>query len=364
MAQIDLALIAFGAATSLGLGAAQVAAAVRAGISQAGPDAEAEMLDEALDVTAVVGHAASEITHGFSLLGRRACLARAAVEDLLSSLPLASSGTEEWGRARVLFVVSPPLEEVFLEDAATVAQRMRGTLLSALTHGLGLPIQLSQAEVIASGHAGTAVALKRASELIEVGAERVLLVAVDSYLDELHVGLLLEGARIKHSENPAGFSPGEAAVAMLIERPTVACCAKVVAVELCAGQPSVQDVNELAHARGLAGCTAAALAAIEPGIWSGDVFVDLNGEPWRSLQWGYVLTELGDRFAGHMRLPAMSVGEIGAASGALGVLLASQSFARRYASADVALVLSVSEDGTTSCIAVRGGCANEHGHER
>ena len=89
--------------------------------------------------------------------------------------------------------------------------------------------------------------------------------------------------------------------------------------------------------------------------FSGDVISDLNGEYWRAQQWGTAQPRLRSQMGAHpLHIPATSIGDTGAASGALGICYAAQLFAQRVACSRTALVLSSSDDGHVACAVVRG----------
>ena len=86
------------------------------------------------------------------------------------------------------------------------------------------------------------------------------------------------------------------------------------------------------------------------------VYLDLNGEDAREADWGHALVRvraaLGTtpRF---VRIPATSLGDTGAASGAIAICAAVRSHVRAYARAPEILVCSSAETGDvmTACVA-------------
>jgi 3-oxoacyl-[acyl-carrier-protein] synthase-1 len=78
-----------------------------------------------------------------------------------------------------------------------------------------------------------------------------------------------------------------------------------------------------------------------------DVVADLNGESWRSEEYGHARVRIpssaweGDRLA----LPAESTGDIGAAMTALEVAMASYSLKRRYSAGRNVMLISSDEYG-------------------
>jgi len=70
------------------------------------------------------------------------------------------------------------------------------------------------------------------------------------------------------------------------------------------------------------------------------------------------MVRLGQRLMEvRVHVPGVSVGDIGAASGALGVCLALQSFRRRWARRSHSLVVSASDTGEVACVVVAGAAS-------
>ena len=86
------------------------------------------------------------------------------------------------------------------------------------------------------------------------------------------------------------------------------------------------------------------------------MFVDLNGEEWKSVAWGLALMNLEGRVSPELitiELPCSSFGEIGAASAVAALCLGARGFVGRYALGDMALVVSMADRGQVSAILVQ-----------
>jgi 3-oxoacyl-[acyl-carrier-protein] synthase-1 len=179
------------------------------------------------------------------------------------------------------------------------------------------------------------------------------LVAADSLIDPLLLEGLGANDRLKMDEQPVGLAPGEAATVLLLESPSSAkrrgasasSCVHAVSQGLEKQTPSV--------GRALSKCLADALAARQQsGPFDGEFILDLNGENWRAYEWGCALTRLAKRLGRvDPRLPATSLGDTGAASGALGVGYANHLLWRGVTDRDL-LVVSRSEAGEVGCVCV------------
>ena len=117
-----------------------------------------------------------------------------------------------------LLVVAPvsPLQR--FGEGGDDLEALRALYLDPLARLLGPGLCSAPKALIGGGHAGTAAALEQASVLLERrAADRVLVVAADSILDDLSLGWLLDNGRLHSDDTPTGLIPGEAAAAVLLE---------------------------------------------------------------------------------------------------------------------------------------------------
>jgi 3-oxoacyl-[acyl-carrier-protein] synthase-1 len=218
----------------------------------------------------------------------------------------------------------------------------------------------------AEGHTGVARALAHARAEFEAGrADRALVISADSYLDSGSLDWLLAEDRLKSGDNPVGLAPGEAGAALLVET-REACAARggtplavlplvtVLAAPSPNGERSARDDEDVAVR--LAEVLGAATGA-HSERFDGDLFVDLNGEVWKSRVWGSAqprLHETIDWETARTVFPIVELGETGAATAAVSLCLGVRSFARRYARSDRALVCSIADDGAVAAIVLAG----------
>jgi 3-oxoacyl-[acyl-carrier-protein] synthase-1 len=87
------------------------------------------------------------------------------------------------------------------------------------------------------------------------------------------------------------------------------------------------------------------------------VLASVNGSPWNSNEWGYLLVRIRPLGAADHWFPVDSVGEVGAAFGPVGACMAMRGFARDYAGADRALIVLSSESGRKGAVVMRKGVA-------
>ncbi len=214
----------------------------------------------------------------------------------------------------------------------------------------GLPVAWRQ---VGQGHAGGIVAIDRAMTSIGRGDVDLCLVGgVDSYLDPPYLGALLE-QRMLHCESVrSGFSPGEGAGFLLLMSERVRRTRRWPSLaQICtaglADEPCRPDGEAATRGEGLTRAVAAACAGLRlPEESPGMVFCDINGERFRSEEWGFMLM----RMAPQLRVPDYisavgSWGDVGAASAPLLAILASQSWDRGYAADSRALIWCASFGG-------------------
>jgi 3-oxoacyl-[acyl-carrier-protein] synthase-1 len=331
-------VVATGARTALGLDDTSSAAAVRAGISAARE--HPFMIN--LTARPVIG--ALDALLNPALMGppRLVQLAQRAFEDACAALHHAQ---EE--RIRLpLFLGLPPERPGFAaDDIAFVRQ--------AMSRPGAAPILVSEVHLSCHGHASGLVALARAARAIATGACEVCVAGgVDSYfepdtLDWLDASLQLAGTA---SRSP--FVPGEGAGFCLLA--SEAACARwqlapmarmrgaAVGRETC-----LIKTDDTCVGRGLTAAVRAAANATGEETKINDVICDINGERYRSEEWGFVCLRLGRYFddAIGYRAPADCWGDVGAASGPLFVMLACQAAARGYSPGPRTMAWASSEDG-------------------
>jgi 3-oxoacyl-[acyl-carrier-protein] synthase-1 len=364
MTSMSLVVTGLGMVSSVGWDVASSCAAIRAGITRPRPLPDVFVPDQdLLEPVPLMGHPVSGLTDGFGPLGRWLRLARACVEDMRATAGLPPPTDASFWNSTGLLCVLPHLEEArYLEVRDFGPELLTTSWLERLVPALGLASRPSPVHFIHAGHAGTAFALQLARQWLAArNFERVLVLSVDSYLDETSLEWLLEHRRLKTPDRPVGLMPGEAGACLLVEpiqsarqrsAPVLATVAAVAtgreAGSFVAGQPqrgeALTRVLEEVLAQQPAG-----------GGWAGNIICDLNGEQWRAGAWGHAQVRLRARLSDRTRLllPCVSLGDVGAASGAVGLCVAAHAFARKYALGDQSLVLSSAEHGEVGAIHVQ-----------
>lgn len=352
-----------GLVTAVGRSAPASCAAIRAGIAR--PRRVSYFLavdEEKQEETPVTGYPIHAYTEGFNMVGRWLRLARGALRDLLSLPDIPDADDSRfWQRTGLITVAPRPNVARFQNEEGEGEEALWQAFLKPLYDAVSLPLSQRHLETMGRGHAGTAEAVQRGMEWLVQGAlERVLVVAVDSYLDPLTLQWLASSHRLKTETVPTGLSPGEAGACLLLETEPSATRRGATAPVFLSGAAVGQERNSFLSGEpntgaALAACIRDALDQGTPGgRFSGDVYSDLNGESWRAMEWGSALVRLAGRVAEpRLHLPCVSVGDVGAASGALGACLAVHELSRGHARTNHALVVSSSESGEVGCLSLQ-----------
>lgn len=356
-------ITALGAVTSVGHSAPASCAAIRAGITRPRRVSHFEVLDsDTQDTVMLTAHPIHGFTEGFLGMGRWLRIARACVGELLQTpgLPPASDRSF-WGRTGLTVATPAPDDELFEPEGEDGLAGVREAYVRPLRDELGLAIRDEAVEVLGLGQVGVAAAVELALETLSRGTfERCLVVAADSLLDPEALALLNEEGRLKTGDSAVGLMAGEAGACFLLERRSVA---RQRGATPLAGVSGVVLSEEKTHffsgapnqGLALADCIREVLTRTSSQArFEGDIYSDLNGESWRSQEWGMARVRLTEHLgeALNLHLPCTSVGDVGTASGALGICLAVYDLARGHGRTGHALSLSSSHWGDVGCVSL------------
>ncbi|WNG20908.1 hypothetical protein [Cystobacter fuscus] len=334
-AQVEV--VALGARTPVGLSAESSAAAVRAGISRYAEYPFINARGEPLVV------AADRLLEP-KLEGRERLVPM--VESVLEEIEAKLGHKVLYvGSLRVLLAL-PETRPGFSEsDAKWVADSLAARFRTKTSS--------ARVEIAGRGHAGAIQAVEHVlRECSESRDNLFLVVGVDSYHHTETFTWLERGRRFKQPGIRSGFTPGEGAGCLVL---------------MSAGLRRHLQLPQLAVVRGA--CTAqeqllrdsetgsfgAAMTQAVQGVVKGldlsregvdTLYADINGERYRSEEWGFVALRAPPiwKSPGY-KSPSDCWGDVGAAFGVLGSILAVRSFARGYAQGPRALVMAGSDHG-------------------
>lgn len=343
LAQVHV--LAVGARTPVGLTAEATAAAVRAGISRHAT--HPFMVDHRGDPMRCARDARLPV----AILGwqRLAALAEGALDEVIDKLDLDTTGV-----GPVSVSVALPERRPGFEDR-DAEQVLAAVTAHVATRSAAGTLRIEKAP---RGHAGGLVAIHAAAERIAQGAADLCIVGgADSYFEADTIDWLIEERQLRGDESRNGFIPGEAAGFVVLAgegarrhlRRSSLGWMRGSGIAHEAKRIKTDDVNS---GEGLADAVRGATRALQVPDQAVDaVYCDINGERYRSEEWGFTLLRLPQACRDtSYQSPAESWGDVGAASGPLLCGLALQSWARAYAPGPRALVWAGSEGGLRGAV--------------
>ena len=357
--QIEIVITGVGLCSSMG-GAVTACAAARAGISRAASLEYLVAADATEAPEPVKGHPASP-AKGFVGRARLIALGEQALADLLDTddklIESAECGlhlcvTDQDNRR---WLPDEPVSEQAVREQERLDARERNAVAEAIVQLAGVDIKPTARQVYVEGAASMAAAVADAATALREGKRDACLVGgVDSLVDSSVVRFLYEAGRLKTPDDPCGLIPGEAAAFLLLEGAEQARKRKhpVLGRIVATAQAEGEDPDEVERPpRGTALAEILARLFEEQGsaedlFW---VLTDQNGESFRAAEWGDFLAR-ASRTLPHavnapVWYPAIAFGDTGAASAAVSACIAVRSFARKYAPAPSAVVVSSTHEG-------------------
>lgn len=337
-----LSIVAVGARTPLGLSAEASAAAARGGIAriQGYPylvDDSDELLTAGVD---------ARLDHRLHGVTRLAPLLASALQEAMAKGP----GDIIRALKKIpLLLALPEQRPGFTDnDVQKLVSEISAPAIPSGARRAGPEIQV---EVAGRGHAGALLALETAKKRLEKSPDELCLIAgVDSYLEPKTLGWLDQNRQLVRAGVRNGFHPGEAAGALLLAGSAVRMAQPKLAM-----LRGVATSREARLIKGETECLGEGLTCAIAAVTGGlrlpaeavdAVYCDINGEKYRTEEWGFALLR-NQKAVRETRYeaPADLWGDIGAASPVLGIILAVQAWARRYARGPRALVWASSEGG-------------------
>ena len=349
-----------GMVTALGFDAATCCAAARAGLSRARPLTSYPVITATGEEVGLTCHTVPIATEGFEGDLRLLRLATLAMRDL--------DAREAWlkGAEHVgcyLSLPSNPRVPAFPGSAPQAsgdgdadpwarAQSIWAGAVAALRWRDGAPLR----HAVSSGHTGFLRALEQASRDLAEGLINVAVVGgVDSLVDPRFLAWLEAADQLKTPNTPVGIQPGEAAAFLVIEPEAHVRARGVEGHAVLRGlafsqETNLRDADEPPTGRALADALEQAMRGVyfkhQLPLW---VLSDHTGEAYRAMDWGSAMLHLEAQSrpqpVGSAFLTAASFGDTCAASGALGLCLATTAFCRGYAESKLAALVSCADSG-------------------
>ncbi|HYO59401.1 hypothetical protein [Archangium sp.] len=334
-AQVEV--VAVGARTPVGLTAESSAAAVRAGISRY---AEYPFVDPRGEPVVV----AADGLLGPKLEGRDRLVPMA--ESVLEEIETKIDQKILYGGRLSVLLALPEARPGFSEgDAAWVADSLAARIRAKTSS--------ARVEIAGRGHAGSIQAVEQAMrECSESRDNLFLVVGVDSYHHADTFAWLERSRRFAQPGIRSGFTPGEGAACLALvsaglrrrlRLPQLAILRRASTAQ----ERLLRDSETGSFGVGMTQAVEGAVAGLDlPHEGVDDLYTDINGERYRSEEWGFVALRTPSVWKStRYRAPSDCWGDVGAAFGALGSLLALRAFARGYARGPRAMVIAGSDGG-------------------
>jgi len=339
----EVHIVAIGARTPLGLTAESSVAALRAGINRVSEhpfivDRTAEPVRVALD-----SHLDPALAHADRLVE----MAATALEEVCRKLERSRSTFRS-----VPLLLGLPEERPGWnkQDAERVIRQLRERPMS---------VEFSPIEVFPQGHAAGLLALQSACTRIRAGHSELCVIAgVDSYLDLETLAALDENRQLATSYHRGAFFPGEGAGAFAVaagsavQRHGLTSLAVVGEIGTATEQCLI-NTDAVCLGVGLTESVRKAVMQLDlPGEAVDGVIGDINGERYRSEEWGFTLLRLPGALVDPTGydLPSSSWGDMGAASGTLFVAVAVNAGERGWAKGRRYLIWNSSERGERAAV--------------
>jgi len=326
-------IVALGACTPVGLRADATAAALRAGIT-----GMRELPFVSRAGAPIVGAKVPTLAPDAVGGDRMHALQTHALSDLLRTVQPEST------RCRLWHAIGEPRPGFDGEDAKALGRDAIGQL-----HDAGFDVLGRKAF---EGHAGGLQALASVLADDDDACVHVVL-GVDSWMHPKTYTWLETRGLLAQANARNGVVPGEAAVALLLARRSMQAALRLPPKVRVVGSAHAQERRGRDSETGSFGeaLTAAVLqagAALSfPDQAADNVFSDVNGERYRSEEWAFLAMKAGRSMRALQYLsPVGSVGDVGAAFGPLGCLIACEASTRRYAKGPISLITAGSHHGS------------------
>jgi 3-oxoacyl-[acyl-carrier-protein] synthase-1 len=220
----------------------------------------------------------------------------------------------------------------------------------------------SRVVIAGRGHAGALSAIHQATQRVAQRRAQpedpvFLILGLDSHHHPDTLLWLEAEQRLALEGIPNGFIPGEAAGGLLLTTKALRSAWRLPCLAVVAGAGVAQESLSRTSETGSFGIgmhhavTQAAGALSLPADAADTVYCDINGERYRSEEWGFFALR-GYRAIRSLAYlsPSDCWGDVGAAFGPLASILATESFARGYATGPRALVMAGSESGLRGAV--------------
>jgi hypothetical protein len=374
-----IAVTGMGMISALGFDVQTCCAAARVGISRAREIEEITVFDELEgELLPVTGHGVAEIADGFEGGGRLVRLGAMALGDLFNGpladqtnrleepLFIALPGGYYWieSHKRDLCAVKDlpfnPLEAILFENGK---RRMEygDRIVSRLAQSTDYIFVEDKSRVYYGEQAGMIFALSDAVAAINAGEmESCIIGGVDSLLDSRTINALFELDLLRTPLNSTGIFPGEAAAFVRIEKYSAAAANHKKVFALVDGISTHKTEEHrfspsLPQCQALLDCLTRTYEACLPlKERPGKTIGNLNGDDWHAKEWSHAIVKAPSHLRDlDLTLPALSLGEVGAATAAVMLCTGIQALHRHYAQTNLLQAWVSADDGSKGSFLIR-----------
>jgi 3-oxoacyl-[acyl-carrier-protein] synthase-1 len=334
----SVCIVGIGALTSVGLNAAATAAAVRAGI--AGFEEHPYMINQEGDpfVVAMV----PSIDDSAMGTQRYVELTIPAIKEALTPL---HNLTSPVGPIPVVIGL-PEVRPGMPDDLSSVlTDKIRQLNTSQ--------VYLGNVQTLSKGHSAGLMAIDNGSNLLFQNASKFCLIGgIDSYVERETLAWIEANEQLHKPSNAWGFIPGEASAFCLIcSKETADKYSLTIKAQLLAISTAIENnkikTESVCIGEGLTQAVRNTFQALPNEFRIDNTICDLNGEAFRSDEFGFMLARLTEFFIdpSDYIAPADCWGDVGAASGPLFINLIAAAADRGYSKGPHTLLWTSSEGG-------------------
>lgn len=332
-----LEVVAAGARTPLGFTAESTAAAVRASIS-----GFHEFPFIMANGDPVVVCADAEIDSGLEGRARLVPMILSVIDEVTGKL---AQGAPYHGNCYVLLALPESRPGFSDADADWVAKSVGSRMRASAWH--------VRVGISGRGHAGAMWAVQAAVQQARHGVDALfMIVGADSYHHPDTFIWLEQNRRFTQPPIRGGFIPGEGAGCLVVATHGVRVALGLEPMGLLAGlglaqESLLRDSETGCFGVGMTQAVLGATGGLElPRDAVDTLYSDINGERYRSEEWGFVAMRTPSLWRSlDYEAPCSCWGDVGAAFGTLAGVLAVQSYRRGYARGPRALVMAGSDSG-------------------
>ena len=353
--EIQLSITGTGMVCPVGWEATTACAAIRAGLSRPRENHNFLVLGDNAEGVPINSHPIFGFTDGFINDGLWIRIAEGTFYDLITSNKLPDkSDTAFWKNTGIILVVPRVGGERHQMPNNIPVEDIKRSFGYRLLNALDYPISHANLYIVSDDHTGCIKAIILGSALIKKrNVLRIIILACDSYLDAFTLEWLHKYDRLLSDR--IGLIPGEAGAGFILELEREALRRKARPVAHIGGAFTGTELNNFYSKgvnMGLSLSNAIKHAYTDSDPFYGELIVDLNGEDWRAAELSGARMRLGERISKGcpVIMPAVNIGDTGAASGAVSVCCALHSFKRNCAPSKNSLVISSTAHGSVGAV--------------